>query len=80
MGPDLTLIRQFARAADDGAILTIGDSIATKDLEIAAHDRQIADHDRAIAAYDRAIAAEVRRGTAVLRAIAAARTRPPIAW
>jgi len=79
MGSDPTLIRQFARAADDGAIVTIGDSIAAKDIEIAALDREIAARDRAIAADDWAIAAEVRRGTAVLRAIAAARTRSPLA-
>jgi fructose-specific phosphotransferase system component IIB len=79
MGPDRTPIRQFTRAADDGAIVTIGDSIAAQDLVIAALDREIADRDREIAAYDWAIAAEVRRGTAVLRAIAAARPRSPLA-
>ena len=79
MGPDPTLSRQFARAADDGAIVAIGDRIAAKDLEIAALDHEIAARDRAIAASDWAFAAELRRGTAVLRAIAAARTRSPLA-
>jgi hypothetical protein len=71
MIPDPTLIRQFARAADDGAIVTIGESVAAQDLVIAALDREIAARDREIAAHDWAIAAECRRGTAALRATAA---------
>jgi len=64
MIPDPTLIRQFARAADDGAMVTIGESVAGQDLEIAALDREIA-------ACDWPIAAECRRGSAALRANAA---------
>lgn len=68
---DPTLIRQFARAADDGAMVTIGESVTGQDLDIAALDREIAARDREIAACAWPIAAECRRGSAALRANAA---------
>jgi hypothetical protein len=70
MSPDLNLIRQFARAADDGATISAGYRIVALDLDIAARDREIAAHDWAIAA-------ECRRSTAALRASAAHVLSPP---
>jgi hypothetical protein len=75
---DPTLIRQFARAADDGAMVTISESVVAQDLAIAALDREIAARDREIAAYDWAIAAECRQGTAALRAHAAHLLAPAV--
>ncbi len=79
MIPDPTLIRQFARAADDGAMVTIGEHVAGQDLVIAALDREVAARDREIAACEWPIAAERNRGTAALRTNAA-QVLSPAAW